>query len=118
MVSVGFQTFVIRCGTARRTTPVRISVPPTPRRSHLEDTLKSSCFESGKVLAYLAYSERRSLWRSRLILGVTLSTPRKMKKAPSRMDSDLSTIFDMAVWAGSGAIDRRSFGAAGFDGFN
>ena len=37
------------------------------------------------TLAYFAYSDRRSLWRSRMMLGVILSEPRNMKKRPSRM---------------------------------
>ena len=75
--------------------PAVISSPPTTRRYHFDGSLKSKSFAKGNTLAYFAYSVRRSLWRSRLILGVNLRIPRKMKKDPSKMDKLLSTIFDI-----------------------
>ena len=77
--------------------PATISMPPTTRRYHLDGNLKSSSFAKGKTFAYLAYSVRRSLWRSRLIFGVILRTPRNIKNDPSNIDKLLSTILDILL---------------------
>ena len=61
-------------------------------------TLKSNNFANGNTLAYLAYSFRRSLCKSLDIFGDSFNTPKKMKKAPRRMDRLFNTILDMSIF--------------------
>ena len=75
---------------------------PTERLYHLLGTLTPASLAPGSTRANLAYSERRSLCRSREMAGVILRVPRNVKKMPSRM---LRLRITRAAIAGQGHSD-------------